>query len=253
MARGEIPDDELAPLYAGPLEDFIAERDSLAKRLRSDGKRDLADQVHGLKKPSAAAWAVNQAVRAKPKAAKRLVEAGEKLASAQTSALKGAGSAALKDAMSDHSAAVEEMTDAVREVAGGEDGLSSAMLDRATETLRAVATDAELREEFEGGRVTQDRKASGFGGPMPSASPRPASGRKGPTAAQRRQAKRRVNAAERKLGTAERKVGEARDKVERAEEDLEAARDALERAESERAERESELEDASAALAEHED
>ena len=252
MARG-IKDDDLATLYGAPLEEFVAERDALAKRLRSDGNGDLADEVHGLKKPSAAAWAVNQAVRAKPEAAKRLVEAGQRLAAAQSQALEGGreGVGELRDAMGEHNAAVEEMTAAVRE-AGGEEGVSEAMLDRAAATLRAVAADEELRAEFEGGRITQDRTPSGFGGPLLS-QPAKGGGKEPKTGARkRRRREQRAEAAERKLADAEEKVAEARGKVERAQEDLESARAALERAESERSERESELEAARAPLAEHE-
>lgn len=48
-----------ASVYGGPLEDFVARRDSLAKQLRSDGDRDSASTVKGLRKPSRMAWALD--------------------------------------------------------------------------------------------------------------------------------------------------------------------------------------------------
>jgi len=38
----------------------------LAKRLRSAGQREAAEQVRALRRPSVAGWAVGQAVRASP-------------------------------------------------------------------------------------------------------------------------------------------------------------------------------------------
>ena len=53
------PDD----LYGLPLDRFVAERGALAKALRADGRRDEASRVAALRKPSVAAWAVNQLAR----------------------------------------------------------------------------------------------------------------------------------------------------------------------------------------------
>ena len=62
--------EEADALYGLPLEDFVAERDALAKRLRGEGRREDAQAVKALAKPTVAAWAVNQAVRARPREAR---------------------------------------------------------------------------------------------------------------------------------------------------------------------------------------
>ena len=49
--------DPIDELYGLPLEDFVAQRDALAKRLRADGDRDAAAAVKKLPKPTRAAWA----------------------------------------------------------------------------------------------------------------------------------------------------------------------------------------------------
>ena len=74
---------ELGELYARPLDQFISHRDELVKRLRDSGARAEATEVGRLRKPSVAAWAVNQAVRDDAKAAKRLIGAAEQLEAAQ--------------------------------------------------------------------------------------------------------------------------------------------------------------------------
>ena len=59
--------DELAalaePLYAGPVGDFVAARDALARQATAAGDKPLAAEVKKLRKPSVAAWAVNLLVR----------------------------------------------------------------------------------------------------------------------------------------------------------------------------------------------
>ena len=53
-------------LYALPREEFTPQRDELAKRLREEGDRDGAAAVKALRKPTIAAWAVNQVQRDRP-------------------------------------------------------------------------------------------------------------------------------------------------------------------------------------------
>ena len=245
-------EDEIG-LYGAAFEDFTAQRDALAKRLREEGSRADADRVRKLKKPSRAAWAVNQGVRSDPKAAKRLIDSGKRLEAAQQAALSGDGKAQLRKAMATHQEAVEEMLGAVEAGLGG-DRLSPAIFDRVRETLRAVAGDEELAAELRDGRLTEDREAVGFGGSAPAAPSRPAKRRRGePTGARRRDAQRALKRALRARETAERRVAEARKRLDRAEQALEAARDHHAEAEDERAERDAEVEAAEAELGKLED
>jgi hypothetical protein len=75
----EPPAAEIERLYALPLDEFTRERDELAKRLRADGDRDAAAAVKALKKPSVAAWAVNQVRRDRPEDMRRLLDVTEEL------------------------------------------------------------------------------------------------------------------------------------------------------------------------------
>jgi hypothetical protein len=65
--------DELYALAPG---DFVAARDERAAAARKAGDRDLARLVKGLRRPSAAAWAVNALVRQRPQEIDRLLELG---------------------------------------------------------------------------------------------------------------------------------------------------------------------------------
>lgn len=251
--RERRAEDEVSRLYSLPLDDFVAERDELARRLREDGDREAAAEVRKLRKPNLPAWAINQGVRGDPAAAQNLVEAGERLAGAQAAALEGKGRDELREAMRGQQDAIERMIGAV-EAGLGDAGRGGAILDRARETLRALAGDDELRARFAAGRLDRDREAVGFGagaGPVEvkrrgRASPRKA----GAGAARRRQAEQKAERASRSLGTAARKVSEARARLERAQAATDAARERLDQAERERAERERELADANAVVEE---
>jgi hypothetical protein len=241
-------DDPASGLYSLPLEDFVKERDALARRLRSDGDREAAEQIRGLKKPSRPAWAINRAVHEDPATAEGLVEAGEQLADAQAEAVSGGGHGGLREAMNRHQQAVEQMVGAVERSVGEQ---SAALVDRVRETLRAVAGDPELREQFAAGRLTQDHAAAGIGAPA-AAGRRPARKPKadGATQTRRREANRKVQQATRSLETAVKRVATARERLERAESAADAARERRDEAEREQAQRERDLADAKAVLEE---
>ncbi|MGH3412118.1 MAG: hypothetical protein ACRDPH_03455 [Marmoricola sp.] len=68
-------------LYAGPVGTFTDDRDEAAKR----ADREVAARVRKLRKPSTAAWAVNQLVRREPEQIERALELGRALRGAAES------------------------------------------------------------------------------------------------------------------------------------------------------------------------
>src|SRR5258706_6506747 len=85
-----VPDAALDGLYQGPLEEFTAARNELAKSLRADGAAAAADWVKGLPKPTRAAWLVNQLAVRKASEVAALLELGSELRAAQEEMLAGA-------------------------------------------------------------------------------------------------------------------------------------------------------------------
>ena len=163
----EAPDDAVDRLYGLPREEFIGERDALAKELRADGRRDEAAAVKALGKPTVAAWAANQAVRSQKKPARDLWKAGDQLSAAHDAVLAGKGSGAkLREATERERAAVERLVDAARGLLSASGGdLSEATIERVRETLHAGAIDPDAREEVAGGRTARERTPQGlFGG-----------------------------------------------------------------------------------------
>jgi len=71
---------DIDDLYGAPFDRFVPQRTELAKTLRKDGRRDEAAEVAALRKPSVAAWAVNQLIRTQARSVKDLFGAGDALA-----------------------------------------------------------------------------------------------------------------------------------------------------------------------------
>jgi hypothetical protein len=171
----EAPDETVDRLYGLPRDDFIGARDTLARELRGASRRDEAAAVKALPKPTVAAWAVNQAVRSQPPAARELWEAGDALASAQEAILAGKGSGSdLRAATERERAAVEPLVDAARGLLTSTGGdLSEATIERVRETLHAAAIDPDAREEVAAGRATRERSPRGlFGAEAPPPAPK---------------------------------------------------------------------------------
>src|SRR6266508_3275581 len=75
-------------LYSVDLAEFVPERTRLVKELRAEGRRAEAQQVAELRKPTTAAWAVNQLARKHRRDVDLLLDAGHRLREAQAEVLR---------------------------------------------------------------------------------------------------------------------------------------------------------------------
>jgi hypothetical protein len=219
-------------LYGLPLERFTAERDALAKDLRRKGQKDEAAAVAKLRKPSVAAWAVNQLVRTQRRAVTDLFAAGDAAREAQSALLAGRGDgAALRDALIAERQAVRELAEVAHGLLSSEGHeLSQTMLERVTETLHAAALEDDGRTEVSGGCLTRELRHVGLG---PTVAPA------------RRSAKARPAAKPQGEATELRKAeSAARRAAERAARDLETAQEKHEAAARRLAEAEAALSEA---------
>jgi hypothetical protein len=254
------PDD----LYGLPFDRFVAERRALAKALRADGRRQDATDVAELRKPSVAAWAVNQLVRTQGKAMKELLDAGDALRDAQAALLAGRGDGgALRACNERERDAVEQLVDAARGLLTSEgQELSTAIVERVADTLHAAALDDEAREQVREGRLERELRHAGLGlGDVPAGKARPkrapAKQQPKPTAKSKQPAKRKEpakaeNAAARKAARvaeakARRRADRAASALRAAEERRERAADALSAADQALAAARDELDAATAA------
>jgi hypothetical protein len=261
------PEQDVDALYGLPLDEFTPRRDALAKELRADGKKDEAAWVKALRKPSAAAWLVNQLARTQSKDAQRVIDSGDAVRAAQDRAIAGKGDRdELAAAGSEHAAAMRALLAKAPGVLDS-DGRSpsAASLDRAEETLRAIPLDEEARAGFASGRLTRERRASGLGFALVAAEPaapsRPAKKpgkasqkndeereRKARAQAALKEAKARHRDQQRKVTGLERALRAAEREAESARAALARASEALDRARAKASETEAKVEEAEADL-----
>ena len=161
-----VPVADAGDLYGLPLDAFVPERAGLSKALRADGRKDEAARVAALRKPSVAAWTVNQLVRTQRHAIAALLEAGDGLQRAQSELLAGRGNATtLREAGRRERDAVDELAQVARGLLGstGQEP-SRATLDRVSETLHAAALDEDARARVQEGCLERELRPVGFGG-----------------------------------------------------------------------------------------
>ena len=210
-------------LYGLPLERFIAERSALAKELRASGQAEEAARVGKLRKPSVAAWAVNQLVRTQRAAVGELFEAGDELRRAHGELLAGRGDpGALRQASDHERAAVQQLTTTARGLLSSEGHeLSAAMLERVGETLHAAALDQDARAKVAEGCLERELRHVGLGaGAAPRTAPK--APRKPDKRAERKRAER--------LKSARKASADARREAQRAARELRAAEERRDRA-----------------------
>ena len=247
------PDDNGAArkLYGLPLGEFTRARDDLARRLRKEGRRDEADAVKGLRKPTTAAWALNQLARRREADVARLLAAGERLRQAQAELLEGGEREELDSAAAAERELVAALArDAAAIAADAGTGASDTLSEKLRATLHAVAADEELAAQLRAGRVLRESEAVGGLGIMPAASPpagrrQPAKDRQPP---KRKRPAREEREVERRLKAALNEERDARRRKEKAERALARASDRAARAADQLAEAQREQDEAAAAL-----
>jgi hypothetical protein len=138
-SKAHLDEPGVDDLYAVPLADFIAARNELAASLRAEHDKPGAARVKALRKPSAAAWVVNQLARRHPRQIEALIAAGERVRAAQGG--RGKGGSSLREASEQQRAQIAELMQAASEVLtdAGIRG-QSGPLEGVRETLQALAT-----------------------------------------------------------------------------------------------------------------
>src|SRR3954468_2121128 len=145
--------DEADELYGLPDAEFTAARDALAKRLRAEKRREDADAVKALRRPSVAAAAINRAVR--EHGADEVLAAGEALRAAHEALVRGGGdAAAVREAMARERDAVRSFA---RRAVG--EGASEATEQKVRATLHAASVDDDVREALTAGRLEREAEA----------------------------------------------------------------------------------------------
>jgi hypothetical protein len=162
MSDGRRFDDDVRALYQGPLGEFTAAKQALAKRLKQAGD-ERAGEVKELRKPSLSAWAVNRLFAVEARAMAAFVGAGERARAAQRRVGTGGDPGPLRQALE----AIR--TDTPRLLARGVELLAAeerapgeAIVERVRTNLEALALDPEHSPAAARGWLDADLEPPGF-------------------------------------------------------------------------------------------
>ena len=162
MVRQELTRHKWMKLFLLPLREFTAARDRLAAQLVAAKQRDRARVVKALRRPTVAAWVVNQLAHRHAAAVRRLLDAGAVLRRAQY-ALGRRGSA------DDFRAATKRRQETLRELRALAAPLlreagSAAHLDDVLATLEVASVDPAAAKAVTSGRLSRELpRPAGFG------------------------------------------------------------------------------------------
>ncbi len=156
-------------LYALPPGEFVAARDALVRDLRAGGDRATAAAVKALRRPTVAAWALNQVARAEPDVVTTVLEAAEALRHAQRRVLSGLRDTDLRGAGTAHRQATDQLVAAAVAVAARHGSTAGATLEAALRaTVQAASVDDEVARALRDGTLERELPApdalGGFGG-----------------------------------------------------------------------------------------
>ncbi|USQ76214.1 hypothetical protein [Ornithinimicrobium cryptoxanthini] len=147
-------------LYAEAPADFIATRTALVKEAKAAGAKDVAKEIGALRKPSVAAWFINQVAHAQHPVIAELADLGARLRQA-TSTLDAA---AITSMRGDRDAVLADLVRAVHEVADDQEQSVSASVEaEVRDTGIAALADEAAEEVLRSGTMTRALAYAGFG------------------------------------------------------------------------------------------
>jgi hypothetical protein len=188
--------------------------------LAKAGRREAADEVKKLAKPSVPVWTANQLARREPGEVRALLRSAEELRKAQERALAGKGTKDLNDRLAEQRKAVRALARLGRDVLASEGrSVSEQTVERIATALDAAALDEGSRFLLRAGRLTEELEPAGFDALAAMAAAAPPKQRRG-KAAKRPDvagARRQLQEAKREARVRAREASDAERQVERAE------------------------------------
>ena len=224
----------LNELYGEAPEEFVAERKRLAKELKTDGRADDADNIAKVRKPTVAAWALNQLARGSRREIDLLLDSGHRMRTAQAGVLRGEARETFEQAQRTERETIAHLVREAERLLSERGNASSTVLEQIAASLHAGAVSEQGREVLAAGRFTEALTLEGFNavaGLAPPPSKRAAKPKPSRSTDEMKQARADLTAARKRLREAERTAHEARRLTARADAEVEEAAAALRKAE----------------------
>ena len=162
MSGTDFLGEATTELYGSDPEGFTERRSALVAQARAAGDRSAAKQIAGLRKPTRAAWMINQLLRADPGVADQLVQLGDELRAA-AAALDGTKIRELSQAR-------RRLVDTLIRQAlqhAGEETPSAALREDLTATFGAAVADPQVARELAAGTLLRPVHRADFSPGLP--------------------------------------------------------------------------------------
>ncbi|HET7127711.1 MAG TPA: hypothetical protein VFJ93_01390 [Gaiellaceae bacterium] len=224
----------LNELYGAAPEDFVAERKRLSKELKTEGRADDADLVAKVRKPTVAAWALNQLARRSRREIDLLLDSGHRMRAAQAGLLRGEARDMFEQAQHTEREMIAQLVREAERLLGERGKASSTTLEQVAASLHAGAVSERGREVLAAGRFTEALTLEGFNAlaglapPRSRRAPKPKPSR---STDELKEARAELAAARKRLRDAERTAHEARRLAAQADADVGEAAAAVRKAE----------------------
>ncbi|SOX54312.1 hypothetical protein MAAFP003_2988 [Mycobacterium ahvazicum] len=209
-----MADDELDALYSVRPSGFTAQRTELSAAARRRGDEAAAKRISASRKPTTAAWVVNQLAIRDKDVARRIADLGDRLRSAHA-AMDGHR---IRELSGEQHRLIQGLVRSAFDQAGV--SASAAVREDVTSTLQAAIADPEVRARL--GRLDRPEQWSGFGAYGDDAEPSPA---KSPEKGREKRVDRRREELAAAVATAEREKADADDKLAQSKSERQTARE----------------------------
>ena len=154
------PTERIRGLYRTAPEGFVAARDELAKALKAEGADADAAAIKRRKRPSVAAWALNQLADRDPKGIEELEQAGAAL----RGSMSARGADALREATAARRSIVTRLARTAADILREADRSPDTHRDEVAATLEAASVDETVGEQLRTGTLERTvSNAVGFG------------------------------------------------------------------------------------------
>jgi hypothetical protein len=166
MATPASLPEEAAALFREPPETFIAARNALAARLADAGDAEGSRAVKALRKPTVAAWALDQVAERDPDGVRALLDAGAELRAAQQAALSSKRGATdrLQEAGATRKEAVARLARVAEDALSDGGRSAGAHTDAIVQALEICSVDPEAGAALAAGVLERPpERAAGFG------------------------------------------------------------------------------------------
>ncbi|MDS1114992.1 hypothetical protein RD149_14575 [Gordonia westfalica] len=153
-------DEIVDELYGLTPDLFVKRRNELAKEVRGEGESALEKDISHLRRPTQAAWAINQWVRANPDDSDQVTALAADLSAAQ----RRSAAAMMRELSRRRQDLINASTDGVVRTASSLGvRLSDSAVREVATTLRAAIADADTLDALRRGRLVTSAEYSGFG------------------------------------------------------------------------------------------